>query len=38
MPLMSAKDNQQMLEAGIKAAKEMMPELRELLIGKNIIR
>jgi len=38
MPLMSARDNEQMFKAGIKAAREMMPELRELLILKNLIK
>ncbi len=38
MPLMSAKDNQQMLEAGIKAAKETMPDIRKILIQKGIIK
>lgn len=37
MPLMSSKENKQMYEAGIYAAKAAMPEIRKLLIRKGII-
>ncbi len=38
MPLMSAKENNQMFEAGVKAAKEAIPEIRKILIQKGIIK
>ncbi|MFH1160940.1 MAG: patatin-like phospholipase family protein [bacterium] len=38
MPLLSSKDNEQMLEAGITAAKKAIPEIRKLLIDKGIIK
>ncbi|NQV02014.1 MAG: patatin-like phospholipase family protein [Bacteroidia bacterium] len=38
MPLMSSKDNDKMFQAGIKAAQDAMPRIREILIEKGIIR
>ena len=34
MPYISYKKNQQMYEAGVKATREMMPKIRELLVTK----
>jgi NTE family protein len=36
MPYLSDKYNQPMYDAGMKAAREMMPEIRKLLVKKNI--
>lgn len=38
MPLMSSKENMKMFEAGIKAAQDAMPRIREILVEKGIIR
>lgn len=38
MPLMSSKDNEQMFQAGITAAREALPAIRKILIEKGIIR
>lgn len=38
MPLMSSKDNDKMFQAGIKSAKEALPEMRKILSEKGIIR
>lgn len=37
-PLMSSKDNENMFDAGVKAAKEAMPAIRKILIEKGITR
>ena len=38
MPLMKSTDNEQLFQAGIEAAKKAMPEIRELLIRKGILK
>lgn len=38
MPLLSARENEPMLEAGITAAREALPRIREILIREGIIR
>ncbi len=38
MPLMSSKDNDKMFQAGIRAAEDAMPRIREILIKKGIIK
>lgn len=37
MPLMSSKDNDRMMEAGVVAAQEALPRIREILIRKSVI-
>jgi len=38
MPLLSSKDNDQMFQAGVKAAQEAISGIREILIERNVIR
>ena len=38
IPMMSDKNNKEIYEAGVKAARAAIPKLREILIKKNIIQ
>ena len=38
MPLMNAKNNEKMFDAGISAARQSLPKIREILIKKGVIQ